>query len=32
VLAHLFFGGQTLTELVEYQIGVDRRDAAYQDH
>ena len=32
VLAHLFFGGETFTELVEDQIGVDRGDAAYQDH
>ena len=32
VLAHLLFGGQTLTELVEYQIGTDRRNAAYKDH
>ena len=30
MLAHLFFGGQTLTELVEYQIGIDRRDATYK--
>ena len=29
MLAHLFFGSETLTELVEYQIGTDRRDAAY---
>ena len=32
VLAHLLLGGQTLTELVEYQIGTDRRNAAYKDH
>jgi hypothetical protein len=32
VLAHLLFGGETLTELVEYQIGTDRRNAAYKDH
>ena len=32
VLAHLLFSGETLTELVEYQIGTDRRNAAYKDH
>jgi hypothetical protein len=32
VLAHLFFGGQTLAEFIEYKIGADRCDAAYQDN
>jgi len=32
MLAHLLFGGETFTELVEYQIGADRRNAAYKDH
>ena len=29
VLAHLLFCGETITELVEYQIGAHRRHAAY---
>ena len=32
VVAHLLFGGETITELVKYQIGAHRRHAAYQDH
>ena len=32
MLAPLFFDIETLTELVEYQIGTDRRNAAYKDH
>ena len=32
VLAHLVLGGQTLAELVEYQIGVDRRHTANKNY
>ena len=30
MLTHLIFGGETFTELIEYQIGIDWRDAADQ--
>jgi hypothetical protein len=32
VLPHLLFSRETVTELVEYEIGVDGRDPADQDH
>ena len=32
MLSHLLFGRKTFAELVKYQIGVDRRHTAYQDH
>src|SRR5262249_14892117 len=32
MLSHLLFGCETVTELVEDEIGVDGRDAADQDH
>jgi hypothetical protein len=32
MLAHLLFRGQTLAELVEYEIGVHRRHATYKNY
>jgi hypothetical protein len=32
MLSHLLLGGQTVTELIEYEIGIDGRDATYEDH
>ena len=32
VLSHLRFGVEAFAEFVEHQVGIDRRDACYQDH
>ncbi|GMO99613.1 hypothetical protein TM239_22360 [Bradyrhizobium sp. TM239] len=32
MLSHLRFGGQAVTELVEYEIGIDGGDATHEDH